>query len=122
MMIGEEALTTYWSCVPSIGFICGAPSILTGWGLVVETVTAAVCGMLLASTASCACVVPGTDAFTFSMGLSSGIEAKSCGRAPNATYVHGPSGPGALNHRPERFTYVFWSAIDLKTRPVVFLT
>src|ERR1700751_4794671 len=104
MMIGEDALTTYWSCVPSIGFICGLPSIVTGWALVVETVTAAVCGMLFATTASCACRVPGTDPLTFSIGLSSGIDAKSFGSASNATYVHGPSGPGALNQRPDRFT------------------
>src|SRR5262245_7005758 len=104
MMIGDEALTMYWSWVPSIGFICGAPSILTGCGFVVATVTAAVCGMLFATTASCACCVPGTDALTFSMGLSSGIDAKSFGRASNATYAHGPSGPGAENHRPDRFT------------------
>jgi hypothetical protein len=103
-MMGEDALTTYWSCVPSIGFICGAPSIFTGCGFVSETLTAAVCGIEFATAASCACWVPGTDALTFSMGLSSGIAAKSFGRASNGTQVHGPSGPGAENHRPERLT------------------
>ena len=60
--------------------------------------------MLFETTASCACWVPGTEAFTFSIGLSSGIDAKSFGRPSNGTNAHGPSGPGALNQRPETST------------------
>ena len=104
MMIGEDALTTYWSDVPSIGFICGCPSTVTAVGLTFAISTAEVCGMLFETTASCACCVPGTDAFTFSIGLSSGIDAKSFDRPSNGTYCQGPSRPGALNHRPETST------------------
>src|SRR5579862_9187156 len=100
-MIGVEALTTYCSVVPSIGLICGVPSIVIGLAIWAERCTVAVCGIELATTASCACGVPGTDAFTFSIGLSSGIFAKSGGRLDAGTYVHGPAVEGALNQRPE---------------------
>ena len=66
--------------------------------------------------------MPGTDAFTFSIGLSSGIFAKSGGRLEAGTYVHGPAVEGALNQRPEIRTYVFWLSMSLKTRPVVLVT
>jgi hypothetical protein len=87
MTIGVEALTTYCSAgvVPSIGFICGGPSNVIGFAICAVRCTVAVCGIELATTASCACGVPGTDAFTFSIGLSSGIFAKSAGRLEAAT-------------------------------------
>jgi hypothetical protein len=50
--------------------------------------------------ASCAWVVPGIDALTFSFGLSSGINWKSEGRLFALTYCHGPVSPGAENQRP----------------------
>ena len=107
MMIGEEALTTYWSWVPSTGFICGVPSILTGCGFVSD-LTPAVWGMLFATTASCACCVPGTDALTFSIGLSSGIDAKSFGSWSLATKPHGPFRlDGPSNQRPVINAYAF---------------
>ena len=61
---------------------------------------AAVSGMLLAITASWAWAVPGTDAFTFSFGLSSGILAKSGGKSRPGTYVQGPASEAARNQRP----------------------
>ena len=73
-------------------------------------------------TASWACEVPGTEALTFSIGLSSGIFAKSGGRLAEATNCHGPAVSGALNQRPAIRTYVFWLSMSLKTRPVVFVT
>ena len=79
MTIGVEALATYSSVVPSIGFISGAPSKVTLAGCAVRW-TVAVCGIEAATTASFACCVPGTEAFAFSIGLSSGIFAKSAGR------------------------------------------
>ena len=69
MMIGVEALATYWRVVPSIGFNCGAPSNVIGLAICALRWTLAVCGTLLAMTASCAWVVPGTEDFTFSIGL-----------------------------------------------------
>src|SRR5690349_7472812 len=99
MMTGVDALTTYCSVgvVPSIGFICGVPSNVIGFAICAERCTVAVCGIELATTASCACGVPGTEAFTFSTGLSSGIFLKSGGRLEAATQVHGPAVDGALN-------------------------
>jgi hypothetical protein len=52
-----------------------------GFIVVPARLTVAVCGMEFAITASCASGVPGTDAFTFSTGLDSGILAKSAGSA-----------------------------------------
>src|ERR1700675_4502067 len=103
MMIGVEALATYWSEVPSMGFTCGVPSKVIGSACAVRW-TVAVCGTLLSMTASCACVVPGTEAFTFSIGLSSGIFAKSGGRLAGGTYVQGPAVDAALNQRPAMST------------------
>src|SRR5262249_30590654 len=101
MMIGVEELTTYWSVVPSISFICGVPSNVIGLAIDAERCTVAVCGIELATTASFACGVPGTDALTFSTELSSGIFAKSGGRLALGTYCQGPAVEGAENHRPE---------------------
>ncbi len=64
-------------------------------------VTVAVCGMLLAITASCASRVPGTEASTTPAGLCSGIRAKSGGIWAPGTYSHGPSAERARNQRPE---------------------
>jgi hypothetical protein len=63
--------------------------------------TLTVLGMLLAMTASCAWTVPGTDAFAFSWGLSSGMFAKSPGRLVPGTWSHGPAKDAARNQRPE---------------------
>jgi hypothetical protein len=63
--------------------------------------TSAVCGIALAIRASFACGVPATAAFTFSFSLSSGIFAKSAGRASLATCSQGPSFELLRNQRPE---------------------
>ena len=77
----------------------GAPSICdVNWALARSTV--AVCGTPLAMSASCACGVPGTEAFTFSLGLSSGIWAKSGGSSAPAMYSPGPGQLRAGNQRP----------------------
>src|SRR5215471_1460407 len=122
MMTGVDALTTYCSDVPSIGFICGVPSNVIGFAIEAERCTVAVCGIEFATTASFACGVPGTEALTFSTGLSSGIFAKSGGRLAFATYCQGPAVEGAENQRPEMRTYVFWLSMSLNTRPVVLVT
>ena len=62
--------------------------------------TVAVWGIEFATTAAWACLVPGTDALTFSIGLSSGMFLKSGGRLATGTYVQGPVVSGALNQRP----------------------
>src|SRR5262245_10245157 len=72
-------------------------------------------------TASCACAVPGTDALTFSLGLSSGIFAKSGGSSVPGTYSQGPARYAPRNQRPVTSTYVFWSFRYRNTFPVVFL-
>ena len=100
-MIGVAVLTTYWSVVPSIGASFTSPSNFGGSIFVALTLTSAVCGIAFAISASFACGVPATAAFTFSFGLSSGIFAKSLGSAPLATYSHGPSLAAARNQRPE---------------------
>src|SRR4030095_7306186 len=56
--------------------------------------------MLASSTASAACVVPGTDASTRDRACSSGILLKSAGRLGEAN-VHGPPKSGAENQRPD---------------------
>jgi hypothetical protein len=85
-MIGSDAFTTYRSPVPSIGRYSGSPSIVgAGSSVVPARSTVAVCGIELAIAASCACGVPGTEAFTFSTGLESGILAKSAGSSRPAT-------------------------------------
>ncbi len=79
---------------------CGAPS-TCGLAMAVVRATAVLCGMLLAMSASSACCVPGTLAFTFSLGLLSGMFAKSCGNLLPGTKRQGPSRVDALYQRPE---------------------
>ena len=67
-------------------------------------VTVAVCGMLLAMSASCACGVAGTEASTTPAGLPSGMRTKSGGSWPPGTYSHGPPVDLARNQRPEMST------------------
>src|SRR5215471_13800340 len=89
-MIGVGEFTAYWSDVPVIGTNFGEPSyVAVKWAAL--RLTVAVCGMLLAITASCACAVPGIDASTRPAGLRSGIFAKSGGSWRPGTYSHGPS-------------------------------
>src|SRR5262245_39346733 len=83
LMIGTALFTTYFSGVSGIGWRSGFPSMFgVNWTLL--GLTWAICGIWLAITASCACGVPGTEARTFSLGLSSGILANSGGRASGA--------------------------------------
>ncbi len=98
-MIGLAELYTYWSGVPVIGFSRGAPSIF-GWNCAFARSILAVCGISAAMAPSSAWGVPGTEAFTFSFGLSSGMRAKSTGRSLPGTYCQGPVKPVALNQRP----------------------
>src|SRR5262245_40297228 len=117
--IGSDALTTQRNSVPSIGSTLGSPS-NAGVNVAVLRFTIAVCGMLLATIASSACSVPGTDAFTFSTGLSSGIFRKSSGSLSPGTYAHGPvSVDGPANQRPATSTYAFWLPASTNTRPLV---
>ena len=60
----------------------------------------AICGISAAMAASCACGVPGTEAFTFSFGLVSGMSAKSTGRSVPGSQDHGPVSCEARNQRP----------------------
>ena len=64
--------------MPSIAASCTAPS-TCGFCIWSVRATAVLCGMLLPMSASSACDVPGTLAFTFSFGLVSGMLAKSDG-------------------------------------------
>ena len=57
-------------------------------------------------SASAACAVPGTEAFTFSFGLSSGMLAKEAGSFPPGTYSQGPLSDAARYQRPEIRMYV----------------
>src|SRR5690348_10896252 len=102
-MTGVEVLVAYASDVPSMAASAGSLPSKNGAGSSFAKLRSilVVVGMLLAITASCAWRVPGTDAFTFSFGLSSGIFAKSAGRLLPGMYVQGPPSPGALNQRPE---------------------
>jgi hypothetical protein len=77
-MIGVPLFTTYSSGVPAMGASCMAPSIC-GSCIWLVRATAVLCGMLLAMSDSSACGVPGTLALTFSLGLVSGMFAKSRG-------------------------------------------
>src|SRR5215813_10993884 len=104
-----------------MGASWGAPVICgVNWAFARSIV--AIWGISLAMTACCAWGVPGTDAFTFSFGLSSGIAAKSGGRSAPATYSHGPDRYTPRNQRPATRTYVFWSFRYRNTLPVVFFT
>src|SRR5262245_12246657 len=103
-MTGCEEFLTYCRLVPSIGVSTGSPSYLGAGGLTLEVSTWAVWGTLLAIIASWAWTVPGTEALTFSLGLSSGIFAKSPGSSLPGTYCHGPCVVVAANHRPAMST------------------
>ena len=83
--------------------------------------TRAVCGILASSTASAACVVPGTDASTRDRACSSGIFLKSSGRVGVAN-VHGPVKSGAENQRPETRKYTAPVAPIRNTSVSVLLT
>src|SRR2546427_127236 len=61
--------------------------------------TLADCGICESSTASSACLVPGTDASMRDRGCVTGIRLKSSGRFGVAN-VHGPEKSGAENQRP----------------------
>src|SRR5215213_6800312 len=99
-MTGSTVLVAYCSpLTPAIGLNVGSPSYLTV-RVASEIFTAAVCGMELATTASRACGVPGTDTSTFAFGPSAGIFWKSCGKSLPATNAHGPSADEAVNQRP----------------------
>src|SRR5215469_10700462 len=86
--------------VPSIGTNIGSPSYWTVT-LASERVMVAVWGIELAMSASLASGVPGTDASTVALGLSTGILAKSGGSSFPATKVQGPANEVLLNQRPE---------------------
>src|SRR5688572_17655038 len=94
----------YCSCVPPIGWNCGAPSYCT-LSLACLRSTVAVCGMLLGISASFDSGVFRIDASAPLFGLSGGILAKSAGNLAGVTYVHGPLLPGAVNQRPDTSTY-----------------
>ena len=103
-MIGVAVFTTYCSEVPSIGASFTSPSNFGASIFAWLILTSAVCGMALAISASFACGVPATAAFTFSFGLSSGIAAKSFGSASLATNSQGPSKDAARKKRPDTST------------------
>jgi hypothetical protein len=84
-----------------MGLNWGLPSNCGGENFASLILTVAVCGTLLAISASWACAVPGTDALMFFLSLSSGILAKSVGRFLPSTKLQGPSFELALNQRPE---------------------
>ena len=105
-MTGSDALTTYCSGVPAIAASFGSPSNSGGVIVVSLTSTFAVWGIWSAMRDSAACDVPGTDALTFSFGLSSGMFAKSAGSARPETYSHGPLSEGPRYQRPEIRIYV----------------
>src|SRR5215813_5415790 len=119
-MIGVGEFTAYRSEVAVIGTNFGAPSyVAVKWAALRFTV--AVCGMLLAITASCACGVPGIDASTRPAGPCSGIFAKSGGSWPPGTNSHGPSAERARNHRPEMRTYMSCVFSSRKTCALVLV-
>src|SRR5438067_12813406 len=98
-MTGTDEFVTYVSGVFRICEYCGGPSKL---GVNVGPFlsgTVAVCGTVLAITASCACGVPATDGRTAAASELLGICAKPEGSALLATNVHGPLSPADLNHR-----------------------
>ncbi len=113
-MMGVGAFAAYASGVPAMGRHCGGPSYVAV-KCAAARVTVAVCGMLLAITASCACGVPGTEASTTPLAPPSGIFAKSGGSWPPGTYSQGPSVDRARNQRPEISTYVYCVFSSRKT-------
>src|SRR6266404_5158630 len=100
MMTGVAVLAAYNSEVPGMATKLGAPT-YSSVSLALLRETVAVCGIVLAITASCACGVPATESSTLDFGLSDGIFLKSAGSVPLGTNVHGPYSVGHLNHRPE---------------------
>src|SRR5262245_13416992 len=103
-MIGTDELATYESGVPVTVRYCGGPSnVGVNFGPLTRG-TVAVCGIVLAITASCASGVPATDGSTAPASEVFGILEKSAGRALLATNVHGPLKPGAVNQRPDSST------------------
>jgi hypothetical protein len=65
-------------------FTSGTPAIC-GVNVALARSTVAVWGICEAITASFACAVPGIDALTFSLALSSGMPANAFGRSAAAT-------------------------------------
>src|SRR5262245_56851406 len=104
---GTAEFATYFSSVPSIGRVSGVFG-KTSTIVAVARSTSAVCGICVAMIASFDCIVPGSDAFTFSLGLPSGISPKAGGRSLAATWAQGPFNPGATNQRPLTSTYTRW--------------
>ena len=88
-MTGGWELTAYCIAVPWIGANCGGPSYVTS-SFAAERLTAAVCGIEFAISASFACGVPGTETSAFARALSGGIFAKSSGSDLAGTNSHGP--------------------------------
>src|SRR5262245_50193744 len=101
---GSDELTTYVSGVPVIGAYCGGPSKLgVNFGPFASG-TVAVCGIVFAMAASCACDVPATEGSTAPASECGGILAKSAGSALLATKVHGPDNDMDVNQRPASST------------------
>ena len=98
-MMSLSVLTARATVVVGIGWNSGVPLYCTS-GAFRSVLTVAVCGICASSTASAACVVPGTDASTRERGWLSGIFLKSGGRFSVAN-VQGPLKSGAVNQRPE---------------------
>ncbi len=103
-MIGSDALTIYDSDVPASGARCGGPSnVGVNLGPFARG-TVAVCGIVLAIAASCACGVPATDDSTAPASECGGMLRKPAGIASLATNVHGPDIDAAVNQRPASST------------------
>src|SRR5712671_918879 len=103
-MTGTDELATYVNGVPGICEYCGGPSKL---GVKVGPFlsgTVAVCGIVLAIAACCACGVPATDGNTAAASDAGGICANPGGIALLGTKVHGPVSIVDLNQRPASST------------------
>src|SRR5437764_11956236 len=103
-MTGSDELTTYERDVPTTGAYCGGRSKL---GVNVGPFlsgTVAVCGIVLAIAACCACGVPATDGNTAAASDAGGICANPGGIALLGTKVHGPVSIVDLNQRPASST------------------
>src|SRR5438270_10369470 len=103
-MTGSDELTTYERDVPTTGAYCGGPS---KFGVNVGPFlsgTVAVCGIVLAIAASCACGVLATEGRIAPANECGGICAKSAGSALLGTNVHGPENEAAWNQRPASST------------------
>src|SRR5262245_13653292 len=88
-MTGVGEFTAYCSEVSGTASKRGSPSYWASY-LASSRLTSAVCGMLLAITASWAAGVPGTVARTLALGLDVAIFEKSFGRSSPSTKAHGP--------------------------------